>query len=536
VRPNHNYIMPPLRILGLCLALAGGLSAAGGQASKLYKQAQKAERAGELVRAYLLYAEAAALDPDKPVYWARSQALRTRAALQARTLPKPQAPPAAPPEQLPPVPSSLSQDDLADLRRLKPPPELKALPGRQTLDLKGDAKSLFQQAARAFGLDCVFDGDYQAGPSLRLRIQDAEYSEALHQLEAATGSFVAPLGERLLMVAKDTPQKRAEIEPTIAVMIPIPDPVTLQEAQEMARTVQQTMEILKLAVDSERRMVFIKDRISKVRPAQLLFEQLSRSRPQVAVELEMLEVDRSSFLSYGLMTPTQFPLAYLGNVLHSLPSLSSEFSRLLVFGGGRTLLGFGLADAEVFATMSRSSGHSLMRAEVRALDGSAASFHVGDKYPILSGGYFSGAQTGFLMPPAFTFEDLGLVLKITPHVHGLEEVSLELEAEFKVLAGQSLNGIPVISNRKLQSKVRLRNGQWGVVAGLMKVSEARNISGLAGLSGLPLLGLLFSQNTHTRDSTEVVLLLKPSLLSLPPDQAPTPPLYLGSEGRPQIPL
>lgn len=523
-----------LRILAVFLIIVGSLPAAS-QAAKLYKQGRKAERAGEIVNAYLLYAEAAGLAPGNPLYWARSQALRTRAALKAQPLPKANVSDSTSPE-LPPVLSSLSAEDLADVRRLKPPPELKGAPGRKTLDLRGDAKAVFEQTAKAFGLDCVFDRDYQGGQPLRFRIEDADYREALHQLESITASFLAPLGERLFLVVKDTPQKRAEAEPTVALAIPIPDPVTVQEAQEMARTVQQTMEILKFGVDSERRWVVFKDRISKVRPAQALFQQLAGRRAQVAVELELLEVDRSSSLSYGLLMPTQFPMAYLGSVLHSAPTIPQNFTSFLIFGGGKTLLGFGVANAEMFATMNRSWSRTLMRAELRSLDGAPASFHVGDKYPILTGGYFGASQSSFLAPPSFTFEDLGLVLKVTPRVHGFEEVSLELEAEFKVLAGSSINGIPVISTRKLQSKVRLRNGEWGVVAGLMNVSEARNVSGLAGLSTLPLLGPLFRKNTNTRDSTEVVLLLKPRLLSPPPGQASLPPLYIGTEARLRTPL
>jgi type II secretory pathway component GspD/PulD (secretin) len=103
------------------------------------------------------------------------------------------------------------------------------------------------------------------------------------------------------------------MEPTVAVSIPILDTVTPQEAQELARAVQQSLDITKLSIDTARRIVVIRDRISKVRPAQLIFEQLGAGRPQVAIEVQFLEVSRTAFLSYGFLLPNQFPLLWLGS-------------------------------------------------------------------------------------------------------------------------------------------------------------------------------------------------------------------------------
>jgi general secretion pathway protein D len=58
-------------------------------------------------------------------------------------------------------------------------------------------------------------------------------------------------------------------------------------------------------------------------------------------------------------------------------------------------------------------------------------------------------------------------------VHGTEDVTLTVEAEFKVLAGQASNGIPIISNRSLKSDVTLKMGEWAVVAGLIDDEDAR---------------------------------------------------------------
>jgi type II secretory pathway component GspD/PulD (secretin) len=124
----------------------------------------------------------------------------------------------------------------------------------------------------------------------------------------------------------------------------------------------------------------------------------------------------------------------------------------------------GVASASAFATLTQSSGASVLRTQMTTLDGQAASFHVGDRYPIITSGYYgsTGNVTGnlqtFSPPPVVNFEDLGLVLKVTPAVHGEGEITLDVDASFKVLGSGSLNGIPIIANRKYTGKVRPGGG------------------------------------------------------------------------------
>jgi hypothetical protein len=526
-------VLVVLRLL-VCIGIAVAVCAGAEEASQLYKEGRKAEKAGDVVRAYLLYAQAAALDPSRPEYWTRSQALRTRAAMKAGVLPRveasaapPEEPAAPAPAEPAPVATTISPEDLEDVRRLKPPPELKPRTIRATLDLRGDARMLYEKVSPQYGLDVVFDGDFQPGPPVRFRTSDADYREALHTLELVTGTFVVPISERLLLVARDSQQKRAELEPAVAVTIPIPHTVSVQEAQELARAIQQTMEIQKLVVDATQQMVLIRDRISKVRPAQVLFEQLAHARSQVLIEMQFVEIDRSALLSYGYLLPYEFPIVYVARDMVKGPVQS-----LAKFLFGHTILGLGIGNAELFANMTDSSSKLLMESTVRSVNGQPATFHVGDKYPIMTGTVYGLAG----IPPTFNFEDLGLVLKATPFVHGTDEVTLDIEASFKVLAGSSINGIPIISDRKFQSKVRIRNNDRVIVAGLMTNAEARAISSLPGLGRLPLLGPLFRRNDVDRRSTEVVILLKTTLLDVPASETVATTLHVGTEGRLKIPL
>jgi Flp pilus assembly secretin CpaC len=756
--------VPLLRLLALA-ALTSNLLSAAGAGEQFYRRAQKAEKSGDVVEAYLLYARAVAADRNNLDYWAKLHALRPAAEAQSSELLRRSA------LSRPPAPSSgligsMTKKDLEDLERMLPPPRLAPAPGMRSFNLRGNARELFEQVAAQLGYTVIFDSDYQAAPSLRFNISNVDYRHALYALEAATGSFIVPLSDRVMLVAQDTPQKRTELEPDEAQAIPIPHRTSIQEAQEIVTAIQQTLEIRRVAIDPQKRLIYMRDRASKVELAKALAVELSTAKAQVAVEVQLLTVSKTSSLEFGIRLPTSFPLVDFGSVLNSKPSIPAGFTRFLAFGGGKTFLGIGIADSQLFATASRASAASVYDSTLVASDGQTANFHLGDKYPILTGGYFGGggigpggttlamisttpwadltnsqvsttgnmalvvngqsipftlpaeannvaglqnainflqagvgaqviqygtrqknitllvvastlgvtsidliddpdgakisllkkpeqassittsqyatadetpvSTTGILSltigdktfpvnltdatnnlnglrdainslnagvtaavlttgiepdpfylqvvaaepntgpiqlnddptganapllsrtdeinqagqltgqtvsggssfgqvytpPPMFTFEDLGLVLKITPTIHGVDEVSLDVEASFKVLGSASFNGVPVISTREFKGGVRLRAGEWAVVAGLVSDSQNTSITGLAGLMNLPLLGTLFRDNSSSHDSSEVLLVIKPHVISLPPSELAARPLYFGTETRP----
>ncbi|MCC7175685.1 MAG: type II and III secretion system protein [Bryobacterales bacterium] len=514
-----------MRLVCALFVLAAALAAADGRvdARRLAQDAEKAEQSGDLTRAFFLFSQAVAGDPYNLEYHRRRELLRVRVALEPAQRPEMAETP-------PPVQPPAGREAL-------PPVELSAAPGRQDLELRGDARYLFTEVARAYQLGVVFDADYQAGAVMPFRAPGAGYREALHALSAATGSFVVPVGERLVMVARDTPQKRSELEPVVSVSVPVPSAMSDQEAQEIMNAARQTLALTRVAYDSKRQAILLRDRLSLVRPAQRLVESLAGHRVVVSIQLEFMEQAGGRSASHGASLQTLFPLVNFGRAWNSMPGIPSGFTKFLVFGGGRSLLGLGVADARMFARMTESSGHSLFRTEVRSLDRQRVTVHVGDKYPVLTGRIVSSAaENQLVFPPTVSFEDLGLSVEVTPRANGSGEVTLELEAEFKALTGQVVDDIPVIANRRLQSTVRLRSGEWAVIAGLMSSSQARTISGLAGFSRIPVIRDVLGSNTRDRATDEVVVILKPTILGVAPQDGAAEALWVGTDLRPRVPL
>jgi type II secretory pathway component GspD/PulD (secretin) len=224
----------------------------------------------------------------------------------------------------------------------------------------------------------------------------------------------------------------------------------------------------------------------------------------------------------------------LGTFLNNSSGAASGSSAFATFGGGATLMGIGIADAALFATASRSTADSIFRAHLTAVDGQAASLKVGERYPIITSAYIgpNGVNQNSGITPAVQFQDVGLILKITPTVQANGEVTLDLDAEQNALSGSANNGIPIITSSHFQGMTRLVNGEEAIVAGLMQTSISDTRSGFPGLSNIPILGRLFTSTTKARQVGQTLIVLKPRLLSLPPWETPSPVLWVGTETKP----
>jgi general secretion pathway protein D len=536
------------------------------EAMALAKKARRAEKAGHHADAYLFYAEASALQRQNAKYRTKMALLQSPAAAEsqdaaATALRQPPAlpqPPGAlltakeaidgPPDPAPaPAPDrdvfdSLSAREYADARQLRSPAELRARPGAQDFDINANARTLFDRVARSFGLAAIYDGEYPAaGNPIRFRVTEADYRTALHDLEAATGSFVVPLSPSLFMVSQDTPQKRNDLEQSVAISIPVPQVLTTQELTEVAQAVKQVTNVDKMGWDSTDGAIVMRDRVSRVLPAQALLQQLFALRPEVMIDVEFLEVSDSDISNYGFNLTNSFQAVYLGRILNNIVKFPAGATSLFSFGGGKTLIGLTVAQAQAMFNQSISSEKILFRTQLRASQGQAATLHSGEKYPVITAQYAGSVPAGqqgqvHAPPVSFTYEDLGFTLKVTPHIHGMGEATLTIDSSFEVLTGQSVNNLPIIGRRQLTSEVRLLDGEWAIVAGLLNPSESRSVNGFWGLEKIPLLCHLFRQVSRDKENDNLLIAIRPRLLSLPPDQVPTPQLRVGTETRPFSPL
>jgi type II secretory pathway component GspD/PulD (secretin) len=115
--------------------------------------------------------------------------------------------------------------------------------------------------------------------------------------------------------------------------------------------------------------------------------------------------------------------------------------------------------------------------------------------------------------PGVEYLDLGVKLKVTPRMHPNNEVTLQASLEIRSLTGQSLNQLPIISNRTIEQTVRLRENETSLLAGYMNVQGTRSLNGWPGISELEGIGSLIGGTTTDESVDEVLILITPRRLN-----------------------
>jgi general secretion pathway protein D len=118
----------------------------------------------------------------------------------------------------------------------------------------------------------------------------------------------------------------------------------------------------------------------------------------------------------------------------------------------------------------------------------------------------------------FTYIDVGVNIEAQPRVHPDGDVSLKLVVEVSSVASfQTIGGIqePVISQRKIEHEVRLKDGEVNILGGLIQRTDNDNWNGIPGAAGVPGLKYLFSQDSKEGIDDEVLIVLTPHILRFP---------------------
>ena len=429
---------------------------------------------------------------------------------------------------------------------------------RATFHYRGDVRGLFTELASAYGVSTEFDDSVQSKP-VRFFVDDVDFFTALNLACRVSKMMWTPLDTHQMLVAADNAENHKQFDRMSLATFTVPGATSPQEATELVTSLRSICDFQKIS-SGQLGTLEVRAPQAMLAACTTLLRQLITDRPQVALDIEVYQISHNFTREIGMHLPDTFtlyniPVAALaalgGQSISSLVNQlissgginqagSSALSGLLAqlqgqagsifsqplatFGGGLTFSGVSLDQLKAALSLNESWARSLQRLTLRASQGNDATFHLGERYPILNASYAPiynspaisaalGSQSYVPPFPSVSYEDLGLEIKAKPVVHGNGEVSLALELQVRSLTGQSANGVPVIANQEYKGSIRLRDGEPAVVAGQVSTSDERSMAGLPGLSGIPGFNQALLDNNRMNEDDELLIIVTPHVVA-----------------------
>ena len=437
-----------------------------------------------------------------------------------------------------------------------PVPELRPL-NPQPINLKMNnqpAKVLFETVGKLAGINVLFDPEFKdAGNKPQsIELTGATLNEALDYLAIITKAFWKPLSANTIFVTQDNTTKRRDYEEQVMKVFYLTNVTTPQELQEIVTAVRSVADIQRLFVYNAQNAIIARGEADRIALAEKIIHDLDKPKSEVVVDVLVLQVSSDMTRTLGAaLNSLSVPINFSPRTSISTPSSSTTSTTSTsttttntstTTPTGTTPTGtstaasiplayIGKINTEDFSTvlpsgmlqavLSDSSTRVLQSPEIRSVDNQKATLKVGEKEPIASGSFqpgIGGVGINPLVNTQFTFIDVGVNVDLTPKVHDNGEVSMHVEVEISSVASYvNLGGIqqPIISQEKVIHDIRMKDGEVNLLGGLRQSQDISTVSGIPGLSSIPVIKWLFSSKTVSKNAQELLIALVPHIVRRP---------------------
>ena len=434
-------------------------------------------------------------------------------------------------------------DDDGDL--LSGPPALKPISVEPiNLKMTNDARVVYETIAKLAGLSVIFDPDFTSR-RISVELPNITLEQGLDAVSLESKAFWKPLTASVIFVAPDNPQKRRDIEDEEVRTFYLSNTLTPQDLTEIVTGLRQLLDLRRLQQVNAQNAIVIRDTPDKLLLASKIIRDIDKAKPEVLIHVQVLSANRDRLRNLGILPGQSATLTFnprtalqpgtttstttSGSTTTSTSSTTTvpqitlnNLQNLSTADYSLTLPG-----ATATAILTDNNTQIIQDPQVRVSDGQKASLKIGQRVPVATGSFQAvvgvgvGGGAGVVNPlvnTQFQYIDVGVNIDVTPRVHPDGDVSMKLTVDVSSIAGQStIGGIqqPIISQRKIEHDIRLKDGEVSVLGGLIERDTTKNLNGIPGISQIPFLQYLSSDISKEVSDQEILIVLTPHIIRFP---------------------
>ena len=478
--------------------------------------------AGQLDAALAEFQKAMEIDASSAI--AQQEARRTKQLIDAAKAPAPKS--SAPP------PTSLEKR----VQEAQGPIELAPISNIPiNLKISEDTKVIYETVGKLAGINVLFDPDYTSR-RIKVELNNVSLEEALEIIALESKTFWRPVTPNSIFVASDNPAKRKDLEESVIKTFYLANLTLPTELQDIVNTMRQILEISRIQPLPSEGAIVVRGTPDQVALAEKLIGDLDQSKPEVIVDVAVMQINRDKSKTLGISPPTSATVALQNNFNNTTTTgvgtgISNITNNAQSTTGTPNQINFNqigslnatdftitIPPATASALFSDSSTKLLQKPEIRAVDGQKASLKIGQRVPVATGSFqpgIGGVGINPLVNTQFQYLDVGVNIDITPKVHPDGDVTLKIAMDVSSVTGtSSIGGIsqPIIGQKKIEHEVRLKEGEVNMLGGMFEDQQTKALTGIPGLGQIPILKYLFGQVTTDHSETETVFVLIPHIV------------------------
>ncbi len=416
------------------------------------------------------------------------------------------------------------------------------------------------------GINITYDRDVQ-DRSTTVQLDGVTLEQALNQLMTMNQLSYKVVSDRSIFVFPDTNVKHAQYDEQVIRTFYLSN----ADATEVSQILSSVVRLPGIAVqpimvaNKTANTLTVRGTASMVQILEKIIQQNDKPRAEIVIDVEFIEVDRTRAKTYGLnlseyalgavFSPEVSPNAAsstgggAGGGGATTPTVTGGTStgpsgikppppfNLNTISRGVSTADFYLAVPTAIVRFLESDTRNkvLAKPQLRGAEGAKLSLKLGDQIPIISTSYTPIATGGAGVNPlsSYQYKDIGVLVDMTPTVTLEGDIRLDITLTLStrkadvIIAGVN---IPSFGNREVTTRLRLRDGESNLLAGLLQETERKALSGFPGAIHVPVLSQLFSANDQQIDQTDIVMLLTPHIIRTHEiTEEDLKPIYIGSQ-------
>lgn len=438
------------------------------------------------------------------------------------------------------------------------PPELKPL-SRAPINLRmtNDIKVVYDTIGKLAGITVIYDPDLQAR-RIPVDLNNITLEQALDIVSLESKAFWKPVTENIILIAPDNTQKRRDYEEQVVRTFYLSNVAIAQDLTEITTGLRQLLDLKRIQQVNAQNAIIIRDTPDKIALAEKIIRDIDKAKPEVVIQMEVLQARTDKLRNLGILPGQNASIAINPTATSTTNNNNNNGN-----GGSNTTPGtttltqlthlnqndvvLTLPGATANFVLTDSATKIIDNPEIRAIDGQPAKLRVGDRVPVATGSFQAGvgvgstAGAGFVNPlvnTQFQYIDVGVNVDITPHVHANRDISLKVSVEVSSVTGEAtIGGIqqPIISQRKIEHEIRLKEGEVSILGGLFERIDTKTLNGWPGLANVPIMRYLFSTDNVEHQENENLIVLIPRIVRMPDwTRANLRALYSGTETNPAV--